>query len=162
MEEIIMTGIVGLLMIGGALFVLNSAVAMFRVHDAYERLSVMTPATGLGLPLIVIGAGVEHTWEYRFEWEVWGRVVIIVTAMILVSSVGSNVLGRAVYMSGAPLNPKTMFNDLAEEPAWLADPSSGTSASPEKTASPDTASPDEASGTGVPSTNTQKPEASDD
>lgn len=137
MEEIIMTGIVGLLMIGGALFVLNSAVAMFRVHDAYERLSVMTPATGLGLPLIVIGAGVEHTWEYRFEWEVWGRVVIIVTAMILVSSVGSNVLGRAVYMSGAPLDPQTMFNDLAEEPAWLADPSSGTNASPERTESPD-------------------------
>lgn len=50
MEEIIMTSIVGLLMIGGGLFVINSAIAMFRVHDAYERLSAMTPATGLGLP----------------------------------------------------------------------------------------------------------------
>lgn len=140
MEGIIMTGIVGLLMIGGALFVLNSAIAMFRVHDAYERLSVMTPATGLGLPLIVIGAGVEHTWGFRFEWEVWGRIVIIVAAMVLVSSVGSNVLGRAAYMSGAPLARKTMFNDLAEEPAWLADPSSETNASPEQTLSADAAS----------------------
>lgn len=136
MEEIIMTSIVGLLMIGGGLFVINSAIAMFRVHDAYERLSAMTPATGLGLPLIVIGVGVEHTWEYRFEWEVWGRVAIIVTAMVLVSSVGSNVLGRAVYMSGAPLDPKTMFNDLAEEPAWLADPSSGNNASSEQATPP--------------------------
>lgn len=115
MEATVLT-LVGILMISGALIVLNSAVIMFRVDDAYERLNAMTPATGFGLPLIVIGTGIEQTWEHGFAWSVWGRVVVIIAAMILVSSGGSNVLARAVYMSGAPLGPRVQFNDLAEDP----------------------------------------------
>lgn len=118
-----MTVVTAVFMIGGALLVLHSAIAMFRVPDAYARLSAMTPATGFGLPLIVIGAALENTWEFGFDWAMWGRIAIIVTAMVLVSSVGSNVLGRAVYMSGAPLDPDTRFNDLAEPPDWEDDAS---------------------------------------
>jgi len=33
------------------------------------------------------------------------------------SSVGSNNLGRAAYRSGAPVDPRTRPNELAEEPA---------------------------------------------
>lgn len=108
--------IVGVLMIGGAVIVLNSAVAMLRTDDAYTRLSVLTPATGVGLPLVVLGTAIEQTYQVGFTWGTWGKVVIIISAMVLVSSVGSNVLGRAVYLSGAPLSKRTVFNDLAEEP----------------------------------------------
>lgn len=125
-DQIIWPVIIAVCLIGGALLVLNSAVRMFLVRDAYERLSAMTPATGFGLPLIVIGAGVELTWQHGFHWAVWARIVVVVTAAVLVSSVGSNVLGRAAYLSGAPLDPATRFNDLAAEPDWPDTPPAGT------------------------------------
>ena len=52
----VVTVIVGLLCLTGALFVLVSAVAMLKARDGLSRINVLSAATGLGMPLIVAGA----------------------------------------------------------------------------------------------------------
>jgi multicomponent Na+:H+ antiporter subunit G len=105
--------LVGALAIGGALLVLTSAVLMMRERDAYARINCLSPATSLGLPLIVLAA-------YLAEFAsggvtVVGLIQLLVTllALSVVSSVASNVLARAAYLSGAPVHPATSPQDLA-------------------------------------------------
>ena len=54
-----MEALIGLLSVLGAGLLLTAAVAMFRARDALSRINVFSPATGLGLPMIVL-AGYLH------------------------------------------------------------------------------------------------------
>ena len=67
-------------------------------------------------PLIVLGAFVEDVRTNGFTWLDLLKVVIAVLGFIIMSSVASNNLGRAAYRSGAPVDPATRPNELAEEP----------------------------------------------
>ncbi|GAA1132795.1 cation:proton antiporter [Citricoccus alkalitolerans] len=99
--------------LGGALFVLLSAAAMLRAKDALQMMNVFSSATGMGLPLAVIGVFVHLTGRDGFEW--WTLLVSLMTiaALVIVSSMASNTLARAAYQSGAPLDPATRPQDLA-------------------------------------------------
>ncbi|NUL46276.1 monovalent cation/H(+) antiporter subunit G [Cellulosimicrobium funkei] len=101
------------LILGGALFVLLSATAMLRAKDALQMMNVFSAATGMGLPLAVIGVFVYLTGRDGFEW--WTLLVSLMTiaALVIVSSMASNTLARAAYQSGAPLDPATHPQDLA-------------------------------------------------
>lgn len=112
----LVTGIVGLLCLSGAAFVLVSAVAMLKARDGLARVNVLSAATGLGLPLLVLGAFVADVRTNGFDWLDLVKVVIAVLGFIIMSSVASNNLGRAAYRSGAPVDPATRPNELAEEP----------------------------------------------
>ncbi len=109
-----LTIIVGVLAIGGALCVLISAVAMLRVGDALSRINVLSPATGLGLPAIVLAAYLNHVSEVGMDWIDLIKTLVAIAGFIIMSSVASNTLGRATYRSGAPINPDTVPNELAE------------------------------------------------
>lgn len=102
-----------ILVILGSLFVLLSAVAMLRARDAVQMMNVFSPATGFGLPLITLGVFVHLTGSRGFSW--WTLLVSAVTvaALIIVSSLASNSLARAIYQSGSPLDPRTSPQDLA-------------------------------------------------
>ncbi|MBV7411204.1 cation:proton antiporter [Dermabacteraceae bacterium P13101] len=113
--------IISLLLIVGALATLVSAVAMFRARDGYTRINVLGVATGVGLPLIVCAAFIYHTTYDGFSWLYLARAVLTVLALIIVSSVASNVLARAAYMSGAEIDPRTSPQDLAVQPDISAD-----------------------------------------
>ena len=104
------------LLVLGSLAVLLTAVAMVRVRDAVSRVNVLSPVTAFGLPLIVVGEYVSTTAHHGFT--PWGlvRLVITVVALLVVSSLASNALARAAVLSGAPIDPATAPNDLAEEP----------------------------------------------
>ncbi len=110
----ILTIIVGFLAIGGALCVLTSAVAMLRVSDALSRINVLSPATGLGLPAIVLAAYLNHVNEVGMDWIDLTKTLVAIAGFIIMSSVASNTLGRATYRSGAPIDPDTVPNELAE------------------------------------------------
>lgn len=112
----LVTGFVGLLCLSGAAFVLFSAVAMLKARDGLARVNVLSAATGLGLPLMVLGAFVADVRTNGFDWLDLVKVVIAVLGFIIMSSVASNNLGRAAYRSGAPVDPATRPNELAEEP----------------------------------------------
>ncbi|HRO95131.1 monovalent cation/H(+) antiporter subunit G [Citricoccus sp.] len=104
------------LILGGALLVLLSAVAMVRARDALQMMNVFSPATAMGLPLMVAGVFAHLTGRDGFDW--WVLLVSLVTifALVIVSSLASNTLARAVYQSGAPVDPQTHPQDLAGSP----------------------------------------------
>lgn len=102
-----------ILMLGGALLVLLSAVAMVRARDALQMMNVFSPATGMGLPLVVAGVWVHLTGRDGFDWWALAVSLVTVASLVIVSSLASNTLARAVYQSGAPVDPRTEPQDLA-------------------------------------------------
>lgn len=121
MSTTILDLIIATLCVVGALFVLLSAVAMLRTRDALSRINVFSPATGVGLPLIVVGAYIHTVRIHGFD--AWGLVQPLITlvALLVVSSVASNTLSRAAYLSGSPLDPRTSPQELAEAPEGVDD-----------------------------------------
>lgn len=108
--------VVGVLSATGALLVLASAVAMLRERDAFCRITCLSPATGLGLPLIVVAAFIHKAAHTGFTADLLLRTLVTVASLLIVSSVASNVLARAAYLSGAPVDPATEPHDLARDP----------------------------------------------
>lgn len=112
----VVTVVVGVLCLTGALSVLVSAVAMMKARDGLSRINVLSAATGLGLPLIVVGALVHDVRTNGFDWVDLVKAAVAVLGFIIMSSVASNNLGRAAYRSGAAVDPATTPNELAEAP----------------------------------------------
>lgn len=108
--------VIGILAIGGALLMVVSTVLMLRERDALSRINSLSPATGLGMPLIVLAAYLSDLSRRGFSLTTLIQVVVILIALLVVSSVASNVLARAAYLSGAPVHPDTDPQDLAEDP----------------------------------------------
>lgn len=107
--------VIAVLVVGGALLVLVSAVSMLRERDSMSRINALSPATGMGLPLIVFGAYLQEFWTVG--WTVVAVIQLLITwaALLVVSSVASNALARAAVLSGAPVHPDTKPNELAEK-----------------------------------------------
>lgn len=114
--DTLLTVVIGVLLIGGAFWMLTAALSMFHARDAYSRINVLSPATGLGLPMIVLGAFLQHTRIDGFDLAVLVKSVLTVLALIIVSSIASNLLSRAAYLSGSPVDPRTAPQDLARAP----------------------------------------------
>ena len=121
MNDAVATTLVGIFGITGSLLMLFSAIAMFRVRDALSRINVFSPATGLGMPLIVAAVYVYDLHTEGFSWGSLLMAVVAVLGVIIVSSVGSNTLSRASVLSGQPVHRKTSPNRLAQPPVGVVD-----------------------------------------
>lgn len=108
--------VIAILAVLGSLFVLSSAIQMLREKDALCRINSFGPATVLGLPLIVIAAYLHKLATIGFTVNGLIQVLVTLTALLIVSSVASNVLARSTYFSGAPISPDTVPQDLARDP----------------------------------------------
>ncbi len=115
--DMLVIAVVGVLAVGGALCVLVSAVSMLRVADAVSRVNVLSPATGLGLPMIVLAAYVNDVWDNGFDVIDLTKALVAILGFVIMSSVASNTLARSAYRSGAPIDPDTRPNELAEPPS---------------------------------------------
>lgn len=114
--DVALSVLITVLLVGGAFWMLTAALSMFHARDSLSRINVLSPATGLGLPMIVVGAFLEHLRVDGFATGLLLKTVITVLALVIVSSVASNVLARSAYLSGAPLDPRTAPQDLEREP----------------------------------------------
>lgn len=99
--------------LSGALLVLVSALAMFRAKDALSRINVFSPATGLGMPLVVVGCYVYTLQQEGFSLYRLFIGIIAFLALIIVSSIASNTLSRATLLSGSPVHRYTRPDRLA-------------------------------------------------
>lgn len=122
MSDALVTVGVGVLTIGGSLFFLVSAVAMLRSRDAISRVNSLSPATGMGLPMIIAGILLHDTWAHGWSTTDAVKAALAVVASLVVSSVGSNMLGRAAYRSLDSFDP-TMRSNALEAPPESGDPS---------------------------------------
>ena len=108
--------LVGLLCLTGAFFVLVSGIGMFKARDGLSRINVLSAATGVGMPSIAVGAYVWTVHDHGFVWVDLVKLAVAVLGFIIMSSVASNAITRAAYRSGAPLDPATSPNELADPP----------------------------------------------
>ncbi len=104
--------VAGLLMLLGALFFAVTAIGMLRSRDAVSRVNNLSPATGAGLPLIIIGAAVHDLTANDLTVLDGVKAALAVGAALVVSSVASNMLGRAAYRRQQQLDPRTLSNAL--------------------------------------------------
>ena len=111
--ETVLAWLSGTLAILGALGFLVSAVAVLRVRDAVSRVNSIGPATAVGVPFILIAAFIEHGLAHGWSGVHAVEVALALVGAVVVSSVGSNMLGRAAYRSGAELDPATKPNELS-------------------------------------------------
>lgn len=100
------------LLVAGSVFFLVTAAAMLRVRDAVSRVNTLSPATGLGLPLLLVGAFVHDIGLHGWSTYTFVKVLLACAASIVVASVGSNVMARAVYRAQDTFDPETRSNAL--------------------------------------------------
>lgn len=103
----------GALLLAGSLFFLVTSVGMFRSRDAISRVNNLSPATGVGLPLIILGAVVHEAGQGDLGVLDVVKAILSIGAALVVSSVASNALARAAYRAQAGLDPRTVANALA-------------------------------------------------
>lgn len=90
----ILAGVLALL---GALFVFVSARAMYLAPDAISQINMLGPATGVGLPLLIL-ANLVHSWSLH-GWETgeFIRAIGAIFLLLIVQSVGSYIMGRSLH-----------------------------------------------------------------
>lgn len=104
--------VAGLFMLLGSLFFAITAVGMLRAGDAISRVNNLSPATGFGLPLIIIGAVIHDLTAGDLTVLDGVKAALSIGAALVVSSLASNMLARAAYRSQTQLDPRTVGNAL--------------------------------------------------
>jgi multicomponent Na+:H+ antiporter subunit G len=94
---VIRTIVAVLLLSGGVAFITIASIGVARLPDVFQRMHAATKAGGIGVSLVVSGVltvgGVAR--------PLTGMLTIVF--MLLTLSVASQLLARAAYLSGAPL-----------------------------------------------------------
>ena len=98
----------------GALCFLVASAAVARTGDALTRINVLSVATGIGMAFFVCAAFAHEVYTSGFSWTALFMALVAIGANVVVTTVASVILARAVYRSGARLDPRTGYDDLAE------------------------------------------------
>jgi multicomponent Na+:H+ antiporter subunit G len=86
-----------MLLLGGVAFITIASIGVARLPDVFQRMHAATKAGGIGTALVVLGVLVSG----GVARPVTG--VLTIAFMLLTLSVASQLLARAAYLSGAPL-----------------------------------------------------------
>ena len=92
----------------GVGFVALASVGVARLPDVFQRMHAATKAGGLGTSLVVLGVLVAGGVARPLTG------VLTIAFMLLSLSVASQLLARAAYLSGAPLEGLERGDPLAE------------------------------------------------
>ncbi len=106
--------LIGVPALMGSLCFLVAAVAMARARDALTRINMLSVATGLGMMLFIVAAYVNDLTG-GFRWMGLVMAVVALGATVVVTTVASITLARAAYRADAQLDPRTAYDDLAQE-----------------------------------------------
>jgi multicomponent Na+:H+ antiporter subunit G len=110
-----------LLLTTGVAFISIAGLGVARLPDVFQRMHAATKAGGIGASLVVLGALVAGGAARP------ATGVLTILFMLLTLSVTSQLLARAAYMSGAPLeglerdDPLVGVLDRADAPVGEAD-----------------------------------------
>lgn len=97
----------GLAILAGSFVVGTAALGLLRLRDPFLRMHAATKAGVVGSGLIVIGAALAIGGAAALVLGVLCVVFLLVT-----SPIASHALGRAAYVSGAPIAPETFADAL--------------------------------------------------
>ena len=100
-------GVAVLLMLAGVAFIVIAALGVARLPDVFQRMHAATKAGGIGTSLVVLGVLVAGGATRPLTG------VLTIVFMLLTLSVASQLLARAAYISGAPLEGLDRGDPLA-------------------------------------------------
>ena len=86
-----------LLLVIGVAFIVIAGVGVARLPDTFQRMHAATKAGGIGTSLVMLGLLVAGGVARPLTG------VLTILFMLLTLSVSSQLLARAAYMSGAPM-----------------------------------------------------------
>jgi multicomponent Na+:H+ antiporter subunit G len=98
----------GLLLLGGAAFLLFGGVGLVRMPDIYNRIQAGTKATTLGTLLSLAGVAC-----LRPEWGL--KLLLIGGFLLFTNPLSSQVLARAAHRIGMRMAPQTVVDRLEED-----------------------------------------------
>jgi len=100
--------VAAVLLATGVAFVAIASIGVARLPDVFQRMHAATKAGGIGTSLVVLGVLVAG----GVARPVTG--VLTIAFMLLTLSVASQLLARAAYLSGAPIEGLDRGDPLAE------------------------------------------------
>ncbi|MBZ0305761.1 MAG: monovalent cation/H(+) antiporter subunit G [Anaerolineae bacterium] len=95
------------LMAVGVLFMLVAAVGVLRMPDLYLRMSASTKAATMGVGFIMLAVMVRFN-----QLAMTTRALAIIVFVYLTAPVAAHMIGRAGYILGVSLYPKTALDEL--------------------------------------------------
>lgn len=99
--------IAAFLLLAGSGIVLIAAVGVLRLPDAFLRMHAATKSGVVGAGTVLVGAAVAFG-----SLEAWLTVLLALACLLLTTPIASHLLGRAAYVSGAPLWHGTVVDHL--------------------------------------------------
>ena len=87
--------VVGLAIVGGALFSLIASIGLIRLQDIYLRMHAASKAGTLGSGLMLLALAV-----YAAELSVFTRAIAGIVFFLLTAPVSAHLLARAAYLTG--------------------------------------------------------------
>lgn len=81
-------------MVLGGLFLALGGFGVFRMPDVFNRIQAGTKATTLGAFCLILGVGLANP-----DWFL--KIILIIVFIALTNPIGSSVLARSAYKSGA-------------------------------------------------------------
>ena len=98
----------GLLLVGGAAFLLFGGLGLVRMPDIYNRIQAGAKTTTLGTLLTLAGAAcLQPSWGWK--------LLLIGVFLIFTNPVSAQVLARTAHRHGAAKSPLTKVDRLAED-----------------------------------------------
>ena len=89
--------IASILIVIGTLLIFVTLIALWRNPDPLTQANIMGPATGVGLPLLIIAKVVHDIGEHGFVVGDVVRALLAITGYLVILAVGAFLLGRSLY-----------------------------------------------------------------
>ena len=100
--------VAAVLLVIGVTFIVIASLGVARLPDVFQRMHAATKAGGLGTSLVVLGVLVAGGIARPLTG------VLTIVFMLLTLSVASQLLARAAYLSGVPIEGLDRGDPLAE------------------------------------------------
>ncbi len=102
------------LVLAGAGFCLIAAIGVLRFEDVFMRMHASTKAGTLGTGLIMLAVAtiVDST-------GVIARVFGIIAFLLFTAPIAAHMIGRAAYLAGATLSPRTVCDERKQRKPTL-------------------------------------------
>ena len=97
----------GIIILVGAIFSLVAGIGLFRLPDIFVRMHAATKAGTLGAGLVLLAIAIDAQ-----DIGVAARAVAGLIFLLLTAPVAAHLLGRAAYLSGAPLWSRTCLDEI--------------------------------------------------
>lgn len=99
----------GLLLVGGGVFSLISALGVLRLPDVLIRMHASSKAGTVGAGMILLAVAVLYGGG-----EIVARAIAAIFFLLLTVPVASHMIGRAAYVTGVKLWSGTVIDELRE------------------------------------------------